>query len=230
MTRTIFAIGGGAFDSDQPHRSALDRYVLNLAAKPNPNVCLIPTATGDSLLRIARFNKAVESLECKPSLCELFRPPSADLEDYLLNQDVIYVSGGSTFNMLVLWRAWRLDEILYKAWEQGIPLAGTSAGANCWFERCSTDSFFGELSVTPGMGWLPFDFCPHYNEEESRQPTLRRMIDAGEMNRTLACDGGAGCHFEGLNLKQVVSTDPGATAYWVDKDGFHEQIPNVVID
>jgi len=229
MTKTIFAIGGGAFDSDQPHRSALDRYVLGLSGKENPKICLIPTATGDSIMRIARFNKAVELLDCQPSTCELFRPPSADLEDFLLNQDVIYVSGGSTFNMLILWQAWGLDVILAKAWELGIPLAGTSAGANCWFQKCSTDSFYGGLAVTDGLGWLTYDFCPHYDEEPERIPTLRRMIDSEEMSRTLACDGGVGCLFRELELAEVVSTNSDASAYWVDAAGFHERISATLI-
>lgn len=227
---TIFAIGGGAFDADQPHRAALDRYVLGLAAHPNPKICLIPTASGDSLARIARFNKSVEGLDCRPTICELFRPPSRDLEDFILNQDVIYVSGGSTFNMLALWRAWNLDSILKRAWEQGIPLAGTSAGANCWFRRCSTDSFHGELSPMDGLGWIPLDFCPHYDEEPERRPTLANMVANGSMGRTLACDGGAGCLFSGTEFVKVLSVNPQSAAYWVDPGGQRRIDPEVLDD
>ncbi len=221
---TIFAIGGGAFDTDQPQRSALDRYILSLSPKPNPKICLIPTASGDSLLRIARFNRAAESLPCQPTTCELYRPPTHDLEDFILSQDLIYVSGGSTYNMLALWRAWNLDSILKKAWQQGIPLTGTSAGANCWFRRCSTDSFHGELSAMDCLNWIPLDFCPHYNEEENRRPTLHNLIASNQMQKTLACDGGAGCLFQGTEFQKVVSVDTNCTAYWVNKDGNESRI------
>ena len=147
---TILAIGGGGFDSEQPHRSALDRYILTLTPKQNPKLCLIPTASGDSLFRIARFQKAAEQLPCQPTTCELFRPPSRDLADYILSQDIIYVSGGSTHNMLILWREWGLDRILHQAWQTGIPITGTSAGANAWFQRCSTLSRSDWMSRAPG--------------------------------------------------------------------------------
>jgi len=216
---TILAIGGGAFDTDQPHRAALDKYILSLSPNPNPKICLIPTASGDSLLRIAKFNKATEPLPCQPTTCELFRPPSRDLEDFILSQDLIYVSGGSSYNMLALWRAWNLDSILKKAWQQGIPLTGTSAGANCWFRRCSTDSFHGELAAMDCLNWISHDFCPHYDEEEARRPTLQKLIKCGDLGRTLACDGGAACLFHGTELQQVITTHPLATAYWVEENG-----------
>lgn len=225
---TIFAVGGGAFDSDQPHRSGLDRFILSLSTSERPKICLIPTASGDSLLRIARFNKAVESLRCEPNLCSLFSPPSRDLEDFILSQDVIYVSGGSTYNLIALWRAWGLDHILRKAWEQGIPLTGTSAGANCWFRRCSTDSFHGELSPMDALGWIPLDFCPHYDEEPERRPSLSAMIQSNQLGRTLACDGGTGCLFQGTEFVKVVSVHPGSTAYWVDRDGEHRVDPELL--
>jgi dipeptidase E len=215
----ILAIGGGAFDIDQPKRSALDRYIISLSPKTNPKICHIPTASGDAILGIARFKKAAELLACEPTVCELYRPPSRDLEDFILSQDIIYVGGGSTYNMLALWRAWNLDTILKKAWQQGIPLTGTSAGANCWFRRCSTDSFHGELSEMDALNWIPIDFCPHYDEEENRRPTLHKLIAEGKMGRTLACDGGAGCLFHGTEFQKVVSTSKMASAYWVEEDG-----------
>ena len=56
------------------------------------------------------------------------------LREHLLAQDVIYVGGGSMVNLLALWRAHGLDEILREAWQAGIVLAGLSAGSMCWFE------------------------------------------------------------------------------------------------
>ena len=44
-----------------------------------------------------------------------------------------------------LWREWGLDAIFREAWTAGVVLAGMSAGANCWFEQCTTDSVPGEL-------------------------------------------------------------------------------------
>ena len=71
----------------------------------------------------------------KMSTLSLFRLPTADLEAYLLEQDMIFVGGGNTRSMLALWREWGLPEILQKAWESGILLTGISAGATAGLSR-----------------------------------------------------------------------------------------------
>ena len=71
----------------------------------------------------------------------LFHREVSDIAELLLSQDVIYVGGGNTANMLAIWRLHGVDVVLREAWSRGIVLAGVSAGANCWFEACSTDSF-----------------------------------------------------------------------------------------
>jgi dipeptidase E len=70
-----------------------------------------------------------------------------DLEDFVCSQDIIYVGGGNTVNMLAIWRAHGLDKALNTALHSGAILAGLSAGSICWFEYGITDSFSfgGEL-------------------------------------------------------------------------------------
>ncbi|MCA0361692.1 MAG: peptidase E [Armatimonadetes bacterium] len=216
MSRTIFAIGGGGFDSDQPSRTALDRFFVDLTGKASPKICLIPTATGDSIFRISRFFRAAVAVGAVPSTLELYKVPGPDLAAYLLEHDAIFVSGGNTFNMLALWRAWGLDGVLRQAYEAGIPLGGVSAGANCWFEGCSTDSFFDDLAYMPCLGWLEHNCCPHYDEEALRKPHLAEMIQKGEIGKTLAIDGGVGCLFRDESLVEVVSCSPTGAAFWVE--------------
>ena len=60
-----------------------------------------------------------------------------DLRAYVLAQDVIYVGGGSTANLLAVWRLHGLDEILAEAAERASSSAGISAGMNCWYESRS---------------------------------------------------------------------------------------------
>ena len=62
------------------------------------------------------------------------------LRDHLLDQDLIYVGGGSLVNLLAIWEAHDLGAILSLAWRQRIVLAGQSAGAMCWFEAGITKS------------------------------------------------------------------------------------------
>lgn len=217
---TIVAIGGGGFDSDNP-TPWLDRYLLDLTGQTRPKVCLIPTASGDSLIRIARFNLACERAGCHGCLLELFRPPAADLDAYLAECDLIFVSGGSTRNLLALWREWGLDEILWRQWQVGKVLAGVSAGANCWFESCSTDSNFGPLSALPALGWLPGSCCPHYHSELERRPRLQEMLESGELGPGIAIDDKVAVRYAGTSRAEVVAEAAGiGTAYevaWQEK-------------
>jgi putative intracellular protease/amidase len=136
--RQIIAMGGGGF-SMEPDNLLLDRYVLQQARMPNPTVCFLPTASGDSDGYIGRFYSAFTTLPCRPRHLSLFRQPR-DLAGFVAECDVIYVGGGNTRNMLAIWRACELDRMLRAAWESGTVLCGVSAGAICWFEQGHTDS------------------------------------------------------------------------------------------
>ena len=126
----------------EPENPALDDYVRSLAPAREPRICLLPTAGGDSEDQIRRFHMAFGDQLCETSYISLFRLGTrpVPLREHLLAQDVIYVGGGSMVNLLALWRAHGLDEILREAWQAGIVLAGLSAGSMCWFEYGVTKS------------------------------------------------------------------------------------------
>ncbi len=216
--RHIVAVGGAGF-SLEPDNLALERYVIGLTGKSNPRVCFVPTASGDSQEYIDRYNVASENLPWQPSLLSLFRGETPDIESVLLNQDIIYVGGGNTRNMLVLWRDWGVDTLMRRAWEQGIVLTGVSAGSICWFEQGTTDSIPGELTALPCLGFLPGSNCPHYDSEEKRQPTYTRMVASGEMLPGYATDDGVAVHYVGTKLEKVISSRPNGRAFKVERDG-----------
>lgn len=212
--RQIIAMGGGGF-SMEPENLALDRYVLQQTHKADPRVCFLPTASGDSDSYILNFYKSFSTLPCQTNYLSLFRPPTADLEGFIMEQDVIYVGGGSTRSLMALWREFGLDTFLHKAYQAGTVLAGISAGANCWFEDCSTDSLPGEFQVLACLGFLKGSFCPHYDGEAERRPSYQRLIGQGALKGGLAADDGAAVHFIDEELIRVVSSRPDARAYQV---------------
>ena len=216
--KQIIAMGGGGF-SMEPDNLALDRYVLAQAATPRPRVCFLGTASGDADGYIVKFYEAFTTLHCEPSHLSLFRLPSADLASAILAQDVIYVGGGNTRSMLVLWREWGLDEVLKTAWQQGVVLAGLSAGAVCWFEQGVTDSVPGTLGALDCLGMLPGSCCPHYDGEVERRPAYHRLVAGGTILPGYGIDDGAALHFVDQELKCVISSRPDATAYEVAGTG-----------
>lgn len=221
----IIAMGGGGF-SMEPDNLALDRYVIAQTSKLNPRVCFLGQAGGESQDYLIRFYKAFSDLGCRPGYLSLFQPHTADLEDFLMEQDIIYVGGGNTKSMLALWRDWGLDRILRKASEHGTVLAGVSAGAICWFEQGLTDSIPGALTALLCLGYLKGSCTPHYDGEAQRRPSLAAMIGGGAMMAGYAFDDGAAGHFVDGVLKGCVSSRPNAKAYWVEPvDGAAGETP-----
>ncbi|QOQ55871.1 Type 1 glutamine amidotransferase-like domain-containing protein [Bacillus amyloliquefaciens] len=211
--KQIIALGGGGF-SMEPDHLVLDQYILKQSVRPEPRVCFLPTASGDSENYIARFYQAFHKLECEPDHLSLFKPPRSELRSFLMKKDIIYVGGGNTRNMLVLWKEWGLDLILREAWESGIILAGLSAGAICWFEEGVTDSA-GDLRELRALGLLPGSFCPHYDGEAERRPAYHRLILEKKLREGYAADDGAALHYKDGQLFQAVSSRETAKGYRV---------------
>ncbi|MGE7839857.1 Type 1 glutamine amidotransferase-like domain-containing protein [Lysinibacillus sp. NPDC093712] len=215
--KQIIALGGGGF-SMEPENPLLDQYILKQSNKSNPKICFIATASGDSDNYISRFYHFFKKQECQPSHLSLFNPPTRDLESFLLEKDIIYVGGGNTKNLLVLWKEWGLDAILKKAWERGIVLAGISAGSICWFEEGITDSYGDGLEPLECLGFLKGSNCPHYDGEADRRPSYQKLIASNSIKPGYAADDGVAIHFIDQEISHIVSSRPNAKAYKVYYD------------
>jgi peptidase E len=217
--RTILAMGGGGF-SDEAAATPLDEHILDLAReareRERPRVCFVPTASGDAEGYIAKFYAAF-ARRAEASHLQLFRRTVPDLEEFLLEQDVIYVGGGNTANMLAVWRVHGLDRIMRRAWGDGIVLGGLSAGSICWFEGGTTDSFGALAALQDGLGFLPGSISPHYDGEPERRPTYQRLVAAGELPAGYAADDGVGLVFRGTELAEIVSERVDARGYRVER-------------
>ena len=209
----ILALGGLGEDDDSAGR--LVRFALGLTGKERPRVCLVPTATNELPEYTVRFYENLSGVaDC--SHVSFFPWPRADLREHVLAQDAIFVSGGNTANLLAIWRAHGFDEIIREAWEQGIVLAGSSAGMICWFEAGVTDSFGPQLEgMRDGLGFLPGSACPHYDGEEQRRPVYTRLVASG-FPAGMAADDAVGLHYVGTELREAVTVREGAHAYRVE--------------
>lgn len=216
--RQIVAMGGGGFGSGS---SMLDRYALSLVPATRPKVCFIPTASGDDAGYTLEFYKAYGSYRCDPHVLNLFSREVEDIEAFLLGMDMVYVGGGSTANLLAVWRLHGVDEALEKAWYAGVVLSGLSAGANCWFEASTTDSFLVGTAdgLNDGLGLLSGSYCPHYSSEPERRPNYMNLVAGGRLPAGYGCEDGSAVHFIGEELHAAVSVDGDAQAYRVARIG-----------
>lgn len=190
----IIAIGGGGFGRN-PNQTTIEKYILDQSIKEKPNIVFIPTASAEDKAYIVNFYSCFSKLNCKPSHITFFqRTPRLDS---IINQaDIIYVGGGNTKSMLAVWREWKLDKMLLKAYNEGKILSGVSAGAICWFQQGITDSWASNLNVLDCLGFIEGMACPHYQEENDRRPNLHEMLKTNKTIPGYAIDGGAAIHLK----------------------------------
>jgi dipeptidase E len=215
----IVAFGGGGF-SMEAGNPLLDDYVLSLTHQERPKVCFLPTASGDADHYIVRFYRAFSPASCEPSHVSLFRRDKGaglgrPLREHLLDQDLIYVGGGSVVSLLGVWRAHGLDEILAECWRRGVVLCGLSAGSLCWFDD-AVSAFHGEPTSVSGLGLLPHSNCVHYDGEPTRREEYRAAVGRGDVSPGYAADDGVALHFIGTDLVRVVSSRRDRAAYRVE--------------
>ncbi|MDT7651840.1 MAG: hypothetical protein QOI36_3246 [Pseudonocardiales bacterium] len=195
-------------------------YAFELArTSGRPKLCFVGTASGDPATSISAFYGAFADHDVTTSHLALFAMPNiADMRAHLLAQDVVWVGGGSTANLLAVWRVHGLDRILRECWESGVVLGGVSAGSLCWHESGTTDSFGPELAaITNGLGFLPFSNCAHYDTEVRRRPLFRELIGNGTLGAGYATDDGVGIHYRGTEFVEAVADRADVYAYRVER-------------
>ena len=214
--RNIIAIGGGGFGRN-PGEGIIEEYILKQTTKKKPNICFIPTATGDNDAYKVNYYATFSKLNCNPTHLDFFKR-TPDLKRLIAAQDVIFVGGGNTKSMLAVWREWHLDKILKKAYKNGTVMSGVSAGAICWFQNGITDSWDSNLQIMPCMNFVKGTCCPHYDEEPERKPTVKKLISNNKVKSIYAVDGGAALHIKNEKNFKSVSFKKDKYAYEVTLD------------
>jgi peptidase E len=217
----IVALGGGGF-SMEPGNPLLDDFILSLSPRQPARVCFVPTASSDSADYLVSFYRAFSGRAFATDLTLLDRSTiarrpaqSSGIANHLADQDIIYVGGGNTANLLAVWRKHGVDRALADVWAQGKVLCGISAGMICWFQDGLTDSFGDLAPLRDGLGLLEGSACPHYDAASGRRDAYRKAIGEG-MQAGYAADDGAALHFRGRELIEVVTSREKAAAYRVE--------------
>jgi peptidase E len=212
----ILALGGASLLASS-NDGALHQYLLDLTGLERPRICFIGTASGDNHEYIAAFYTFF-ARRAEASHLGLFDRRVDDIGAFLGEQDVIYVGGGNTADMLAVWRTHGVDRALKDAWESGVILAGPSAGAMCWFEAGLTDSFGPDLGpIRDGLRFLKGSFCPHYDSESLRRPRYEEAVGSGSLPDGYAVDDSVGLLFAGRELAEAVAVLPETRAFRVER-------------
>jgi dipeptidase E len=224
----IVTCGGTGFVGRQALR--MHEQVRALCGRKRPRALLIPTASYDDPERVKGFERVYgRKLGCRTQSLLLLgnRPDKRTLRDAIEAADIIFVSGGNTLKMMRRWRYLGVDRLLMRAHKRGVVLAGSSAGALCWYAWGHSDSFAyyhpdnWKHCCVHGLGVLPATGCPHILAEN-------RLADFQRMMRVrpgvgLAMDNDAALFFVG-NGYRAVSTRRGAKVFKVHKPSRGQQV------
>jgi dipeptidase E len=223
MALQVVAMGGYEIPGPSGSPSALERYLFAAAGVPEPRVCCLATASGDTPDFIARFYEVCDALPCRARHLALFHDRDvADLDAYLDECDVVYVLGGNTASLLGVWRAHGLDRALAARAERGaLVVGGASAGGMCWFDAGFTMSFGPLTPLSDGLGWLSGSFCPHAHQA-GRLDAYAISIRDGSLAPGWAVDDGAALHYVDGTLTRVITASGTARVHSVTVDGMRE--------
>ena len=194
IEKNIVAIGGGGFGRTVKDLR-IEEYILSLSKKEKPNICFIPTATGDNDSYKVNYYDVFTKLNCNPTHIDFFKR-TIDISSHIPKQDIIFVGGGNTKSMIAVWKDWGLDELLKNAYESGAVMSGVSAGAICWFEKGITDSWAYDLAVMDCLGFVSGVCCPHYDEEPARRPFVKKALTENLIDHCLGVEGNCALHLK----------------------------------
>lgn len=214
----IVAIGGGSVG--QGETEFLDRELVRLAKKFEPNCLFIPTASMDDEDYIGEVLGAYQRLGCRTDALRLH---SGDDPAKIREADLVYVGGGNTKMMLEVWRSTGVDLLLHQHAQQGKPVGGLSAGALCWFRVGNSD--WPQYEGVPGvntarldcLGWVDLVLCPHTRDEGFRLGEFREMMKS-ERGSGVGLDDGCAIQINRSDYR-ILASIPGSVAHlieWVD--------------
>ena len=192
MSKKIVAIGGGKNgrlledgNYDPYETGPMDKEIIRLTGKEKPNFLFIGHSV--PLENQEFYFNTMKNIYQKMYGCECRDIKSDELEnldnvkDKIEWADIIYEGGGNTLDMIKLWKDTGFDIVLKHAWEEGKVMCGVSAGANCWFKECSSDSLqikYGldyPLIVMECLGFVDGLFVPHC-DANGRYESVKNLL------------------------------------------------------
>ncbi|MGV9194135.1 Type 1 glutamine amidotransferase-like domain-containing protein [Microbacterium sp. MC2] len=220
--RTILATCTGWISGeDRVDLSPVQRYAVELTGVTGRRVrvAYVNTAGGDQLADEEREQAAARKAGVDAMHVRLFGRTVIDLDEALSDRDLIWVGGGSVANLLSVWRRHGLERVLTAAWERGVVLAGTSAGAICWHRGGPTSSF-GELALeTDALGLIPGSLGVHYDSQPGRRPLLHDAVARGILPDGFGLDEGTAVRYDGTAAVEFLTESPAGGVHRVSRAG-----------
>ncbi len=224
--------------NDPYETGPMDQEIIRLTGKTNPNFLFMAHSQDKEEIQEFYFN-TMKNIYGTMYGCECKHLKSKDLtnmetvKELIDWADIIYEGGGNTLDMIQLWKETKFDDILRQAWNSGKVMCGVSAGANCWFKECSSDSLqikYGKDQPLIGVdciGLVDGLFVPHCDEPGRAENVKDLLKSSTQIGLSISnC-----CALEIIdNEYRLIISEPiahnikpyGLKTYW-DNDEYIEQ-------
>lgn len=209
-------------------------YSLALLQKKSEiNFCYIGTAANDSLVHrlfFSGFIKAKFGRCIKTTRLLLTKKISQQqIEDHIRRQDILFIGGGNTEQMLKIWESQGFTTVLNKLKnENALPiLAGVSAGGMYPFHSGITDATPGHYRTLRGLDWFKQSFCPHANSKHKkicayddnrhheRMAAYQVAVELGHMPSGYAVPDNCMLHFSNFEFVRALTAQADSSCYYV---------------
>lgn len=217
--KVIVPIGGG--DITNQTTLAIDKYIISLVNLEKPKVLFIPTASGDSLSYVEKFQDYYSSLNCEVDVLLLSKTDNDNLiRSKIFSSNIIYIGGGNTARMMRIFKRTHVNEYLKIAYDKGIILTGLSAGAMVYFTNGYSDSNRStnpeaSLTLVKCLDLIHYCFCPHYNDEERK--TFDEFVKIKNFNG-LALEDDVALIFKDGKIEGLIKSNDSAKGYYINLD------------
>ena len=135
----------------------IDEEIVKLSNKKNPRFLFISIASYHPEEYFEGIKKVYRNLGCIVSHLNINKP-YFEIEKDIMNSDIIYVGGGDTRHLMEQLEKTKIDELLIKAYNNGIVCSGWSAGSYCWFKY--------NYDLIKGMNIINAVNCVHYDQKD----------------------------------------------------------------
>ena len=227
----IVAIGG-----DQNNRNGhlyeteiIDRKIVNLTNKENPNFLFIGIANEDYEAEAYNTLKSMYlELGCN---CDCLLTKDVNNEGIVSSKinsaDIIYLGGGNTVTLIERIRNTSLYDCLKDAYNRDCVLCGSSAGAIAYFTEGHSDynkEVAGKYCTVAALGYIEAMFCPHYTTE-NRKDSLKSFVKHSDLV-AIGLDNNAALIINGEYCELIASSNSanGYRCFSKDNEYYKEVI------
>lgn len=231
-----------SFDGDIINlNNTLDRFfeygLALLPKKKDINFCYIGTAANDRVIEdlfFRGFIKAKFGAYVHTSKLLLTSEITQEqIEKHLTSQDIVFVGGGNTEQMLKTWQNKGFIAVLDKLkQEDKLPpvVAGVSSGGMYPFHSGLTDSIPGQYNLLPCLNWMEASFCAHadskneavcpydHNKRHTRMSAYISAVKSEQLPEGYAVPNNCMLHFYNFTFVRALSTCKNTNCYNVTKE------------